>query len=263
MFFDRADFKIDIQSVLFLSWENSQGIAANRPYHALSFRRRGDAEFCTADETFHVSDGAVLYVPKGCGYTLSAKHEELFVVHFNILNSENVPLQRIERLTPGNFGYYDSRFSELLILWTKKQSGYLYECDAVFYKLLASLHGETFDRNCDNADKRIAECVDYIHEHFTDRELSVEVLSRRAGMSDTYFRKLFVSSFGTTPLRYINNLRISHAAELLRSGYYSVEQVAEKAGFGNSKYLSAVLRKNTGFTPFAFKHGDVPLDFDI
>lgn len=263
MFFDRADFKIDIQSVLFLSWKNSQGIAADRPYHALSFRRRGNAEFRTDDETFRVSDGTVLYIPKGCCYTLSAKHEELFVVHFNLLNSENTPLSRIEHLSPSNFGYYDNRFSELLNLWTKKQSGYLYECNAVFYKLLSALHHEAFDRNCDNAGKRIAECVDYIHEHFTDRELSIEVLSRRAGMSDTYFRKLFVSSYGTTPLRYINNLRISHATELLRSGYYSVEQVAEKAGFANPKYLCAVLRKNTGFTPFAFKHGNIPIDSDI
>lgn len=260
MFFDQSDWKIDIRSVHALSWDDSAGIADDRPFHALSFRRHGNADFVTENGSFHATDGDILYVPKGCGYTLSAKNEELFVVHFDLLNSAKLPLSRIERLSPNDAEYYDNRFSRLCKLWTKKQSGYRYDCAAVLYKLLASLHREACENRGNDAGDKLIECVDYIHEHFTDRELSITYLSGMAGMSDTYFRKLFVSSFGTTPLRYINNLRIAHAVELLRSGYYSVEQVAEKAGFDNPKYLCTILRKSTGYTPLDFKNGKAPSD---
>ena len=78
-------------------------------------------------------------------------------------------------------------------------------------------------------------------------------LAKMANMSDTYFRKKFVRAFGTTPLLYINDLKIAHAVELLRSGYYSVEETAENCGFDNQKYFSTVIKKKTGHTPSEFK----------
>lgn len=72
-------------------------------------------------------------------------------------------------------------------------------------------------------------------------------------MCGTYFRSLFVSSYSQTPLKYINSLRIARAVKLLRSGYYSVTEVAEKCGLDNQKYLSKVIKKNTGHTPSEFK----------
>ena len=73
------------------------------------------------------------------------------------------------------------------------------------------------------------------------------------GMSDTYFRRLFVEEFGMTPVKYITNLRMEHITELLRSNYYTVEEVAEACGFNNVNYFSLFVKKETGLPPTAYR----------
>ena len=100
----------------------------------------------------------------------------------------------------------------------------------------------------DKQDK-LSEAVEYIHEHFIDKELSVHYLSKLCGMSDTYFRKLFLSHFGVSPHTFINNLKLQYAVELLKSEYYTVSEVADKCGFENIYYFSSFIKKQTGKSP--------------
>ena len=65
-------------------------------------------------------------------------------------------------------------------------------------------------------------------------------------MSDTYFRRLFVAEFGTTPLKYINNLRMTQISELLQANYSSIEDISEQCGFNNVNYFSLFVKKETG-----------------
>ena len=95
----------------------------------------------------------------------------------------------------------------------------------------------------------MSDVVDFIHEHFCERDLTVESLAKMCSMSDTYFRKLFKKRFAVTPLKYINQLKVDYAVELLQSGYYTVSEVAEKTGFDNVYYFSLFIKKETGKPP--------------
>lgn len=99
---------------------------------------------------------------------------------------------------------------------------------------------------------RLRKAVEYIHTHFTDTQLSVGALARCTGVSETYFRQLFAARFGETPVQYIQRLRLQYALELLRSGYYTVAQAADKSGFSSPYYFSAFVRRHTGRPPTAF-----------
>ena len=72
-------------------------------------------------------------------------------------------------------------------------------------------------------------------------------------MSDTYFRKLFVQEHHITPQCYINRLRLEMATELLRTGYYSVSEVAERCGFNSACYFSTFIKKETGLSPLQYR----------
>ena len=253
MFFENENLKISILSVLYLTWEKNCAYAAKRPYNALSFRIKGNADFEHAEKKLHVKDGDVIYVPQDYDYYLSGYNEELFVVHFEIDNFHET-VGDISAIASKNFAYYEKKFRTLYELWSKKQIGYEYECASVFYKILAELYKQNKKQELDLKNDVLNDAIEYIHEHFTEQNLSIAQLAASAGMSDTYFRKLFVSALGSTPLKYINNLRISYAIELLRSGYFQVEEVAEKSGFSNQKYLSNVLKKKTGNTPTSYKN---------
>ena len=73
------------------------------------------------------------------------------------------------------------------------------------------------------------------------------------GMSDTYFRRLFVAEFGITPLRYINQLRMTQIRELLQANYNSIEDIAEQCGFNNVNYFSLFVKKETGMSPSLYR----------
>ena len=95
----------------------------------------------------------------------------------------------------------------------------------------------------------ILEAVEYIHDHFTEDGLTVDFLAKMCGMSDTYFRKLFVKNFSLTPIDYIKSLKVNYARELLLSGYYTVGEVSDKCGFNTINYFSSFMKKETGLTP--------------
>lgn len=99
--------------------------------------------------------------------------------------------------------------------------------------------------NSDNMDK----AMQYIHSNFTDCYLSVSALAEMFGTSETFFRKVFKTIHGTTPLKYINNLRAEYAIELLESGYFLVSQVSERSGFSDAKYFARIIKNKTSLSP--------------
>lgn len=108
------------------------------------------------------------------------------------------------------------------------------------------------DMLIDAENSKLHEAIEYIHDNFTNPTLTVDYLAHMCGMSDTYFRRLFVKNFQVTPLKYINVLRSNYAKELLSSGYYTVSQVSDKCGFNNVQYFSLFIKKETGLSPSRF-----------
>lgn len=250
MFFDEENLDIEILSILELNWKESHAYAAPRNFHALSLRTSGGAAFSHNGLTRKIECGEIAYVPAGFDYTINAMNEHLYVIHFDLKNYKTLEMDVVK---PKDFKYFEAKFQNLYNIWIKKQNGYQYECKCEFYKILLKLFRQKYEQKMDSRNDKMGETIEYIHEHFTDKDLSVEFLAKIAGMSSTYYRKLFFSLHSKTPLKYINSLRIARAIELLRSNYYSVAEVAEKCGFDNPKYLSTVIKKNTGKIPSEFK----------
>lgn len=244
MFFGSADISVRLLSVLDLSWESMNAKALGRPYHALSFRKSGGAEFTFENETVTVNAGELVFVPAFREYFIKSGAEKLTVVHF--LTDEKMT-ENIIKFVPENPKYFEKKFNELFDLQTKKQPGYEHACKSILYKIFYEIEKKCVSPS-ENGDKT-AEIIDYIHENFSSGELNIGTLAEMYGMSDTYFRKLFKQTMNTTPLKYINRLRAEHAVELLQSKYYTVGEAADKCGFENVYYFSLFIKKETGLTP--------------
>ena len=65
----------------------------------------------------------------------------------------------------------------------------------------------------------------------------------------------FKKHYGKTPMKYITDLRISKAKELLLNTTASVAQVAEMCGYVNVYYFSNTFKKETGISPLKFRQG--------
>ena len=58
---------------------------------------------------------------------------------------------------------------------------------------------------------------------------------------------------GLTPTQYINQVRIEHAAHLLRSDDLSIEELALQCGFENTGYFYRLFRQSYGTTPNSYR----------
>ena len=74
-------------------------------------------------------------------------------------------------------------------------------------------------------------------------------LAEQSFMSEVYFRKLFKSSYGISPQKYIIRLRIQHAKGLISIGYYSLKEIALMSGYTDYKYFSTEFKKQVGVSP--------------
>lgn len=246
MFFETEDFNLNILSVHQFEWEKCNGNSGIRPYHALSFRIIGNAEFTQENGVSKVYTNDIVFAPAYCKYNLITEKEHLFVIHFE---SDDALPTHIKTFTPENHTYFSRKFDELYTIWTKKQVGYIYECKSIFYKILKHIEQEYMHKKYYVVEERLKEAVDFIHENFAKGDFSIDELAQICNMSGTYFRKLFMKQFNTTPLSYINDLRFRYAMELLRSGYYTVSEVSDKCGFKNVYYFSNFIKKQTGLSP--------------
>lgn len=75
-----------------------------------------------------------------------------------------------------------------------------------------------------------------------------------SGYSSSYFRKLFKSATGQSPLAYLNNLRIQSAKNYLLqyAQTLTIQQIADMVGFRDSYYFSRMFKKLVGVSPRRF-----------
>lgn len=89
--------------------------------------------------------------------------------------------------------------------------------------------------------------IDYIEDHLTD-DLSLEMISKYAGVSDYHFRKIFYYLSGWTLSEYIKNRKLSEANKDLLNGE-KVTDVAFKYGYQSVDGFTRAFKKWNDFLP--------------
>jgi len=114
----------------------------------------------------------------------------------------------------------------------------------VLYELIKSDITEQYSSSIDKAIK-------FIKNNY-NQKLTVEQLAEESGYSPSHFNSEFVRLVGKSPIRYLNEIRIERAKELLRTGLFSIGEIADSCGFENTYYFSNVFKKYTGVSPSKF-----------
>ncbi|AYG69795.1 MULTISPECIES: AraC family transcriptional regulator [unclassified Rhizobium] len=89
---------------------------------------------------------------------------------------------------------------------------------------------------------------EYLREHFTEK-VHVAELAAVAGISPNHFIVRFARTFGMPPHRYLINLRLDMAEQLLAEGEISIAEIAYMAGFSDQSHLATTMKRYRGKTP--------------
>ena len=97
----------------------------------------------------------------------------------------------------------------------------------------------------------VAKIVSYIGDHYM-QNITLADVCKETDLSKQYCMRVFHKYMQTTIGDYILDLRMRHAAYLLRNTYMNVNQAADYLGFSSTSYFSRVFKKYYGVSPSAY-----------
>lgn len=112
-------------------------------------------------------------------------------------------------------------------------------------------HARPGRRAASPIDPAIAAAVRLLEECYAE-PLGVEAMARAAHMSRFHFTRRFREATGRSPYRYLLDVRLERAAELLRRRRASVTEAAFSVGFSDPSRFARMFRARFGVVPSAY-----------
>jgi|GEM_PF-6341846 len=100
----------------------------------------------------------------------------------------------------------------------------------------------------------IENAIEYLEDHFTE-DLTRESLAFQFDLSPDHFSRMFKKYTGRKLSDYINRLRITRAASMLKGGDCKIIDVAFTTGFANLNSFNKSFHKVMGVTPGKYQRG--------
>ncbi len=105
----------------------------------------------------------------------------------------------------------------------------------------------------DGTSGKIREIVRYIYANYHEKGFSIQDISSRVNLSETYLCSYFKKQQGRTLKEFITETRIEKAKEILREHEIKLFEVAVRTGFSDPNYFTTVFKRFTGMTPTEFR----------
>ena len=103
-------------------------------------------------------------------------------------------------------------------------------------------------------DKQFMEkMISFVETHMENSDYGPQELTEDMCMSrSTLYRKIS-SLTGEKPTEFVRNIRLKHAARLIKSGQYTITEVGYMSGFSSQSYFSRCFKEYFGVSATAYK----------
>lgn len=242
----------NIENIKLSSVFKGKPVSKTKPYvrklNGFTFALSGEMTYMFSTGNITVKAGQVIFVPCGEVYTRATSDDCAYMsirFHADIENPHPV-LCNVDGLPDTD--YIKSHFFDL---WNMGSKADRYRCYSLFYHFLAHIaNTESQSYSQKKKYELILPATDYLKEHIFDVSLKTENLHLLCGISDTYFRKIFISKYGTSPQKYIISKRLSQAETIISSrNFGSIADVALAVGYSDPLYFSKSFAKKFGMPP--------------
>ncbi len=191
----------------------------------------------------------ILFAPRGASYEIERIKSGLFAV-VNFSCAEDITGNELIRLDLDNPSVFlrEERLIEKMKLSETPRSHA--ESMAAFYRMVLCLLPNFSDNGVPPVLKP---ALDLLETHFSDAGLSVETLAASCGISEVYFRRLFVRSIGMPPIQYLQQLRLNAARASLLRGDRTVTEIAQECGYSSVYHFCRIFKNKCGCTPTEYR----------
>jgi DNA-binding response OmpR family regulator/two-component sensor histidine kinase len=130
------------------------------------------------------------------------------------------------------------------------------------YRSVAGIGGEHFPLKLTKpVAPEMKEAEDYfvrkvrraVEAHLDDAEFNVEGLCKEIGMSHSHLHRKLSALTGCSATKFIRNIRLAKAMELLENQHLTITSVAFDSGFNDPGYFGRVFKQEFGMTPVEWR----------
>lgn len=217
----------------------------NRKSHGLAIFPGGERIFYFDNKKINVGGNTIVYFPKGSNYTIKEKTPfDCYAINFEM--PDGVSFEPFSFRIKNAKAYLES-FKQAQRQHTRKNTGYDSKIKAELYNIIYNMQAEY---NLPYANPKIIEpAINYIHLNYYKENISVEHLASLCGISSVHLRNTFIKRFASSPIKYINELKMTRAKELLSSQFYTVSEVCFLSGYNDESYFCREFKKYFDMTP--------------
>jgi len=226
-------------------------------YNSFGFIESGSALFRTPTDTVEAGPGDFVFIPEGLKYCSiwSATEKIVFYsIHFRseITDSPfwaSLCLQKVGCLSGGVCA---GRVKELYRLcgsgdFADQLKGY-----SLFYSLAAEAVGDMKTRVPAGLPEALNKATSYIDANYRTVG-SVAEIADYCFISESRLYHLFKECLNTTPITYLNRVKILQATEMMKDSALTLEQIAAEMNFNSEYSFRKTFRNVTGTTPSQFR----------
>ncbi|MDI3476870.1 MAG: AraC family transcriptional regulator, transcriptional activator for feuABC-ybbA operon [Thermoanaerobacterium sp.] len=243
------------------------GVTRTLQHHEMIFVCEGNGHIVIGGNRYPIEKGMLFYIPPGVQQTIEPRvqnPEHYMTVHFSawrmVLDpdgkwkyQENIQiLHQPSAQKIADYTNVKELFEKLLDTWNDKGPSYEFIAGTLLRQLLILISQNNKRQSKNYAiSLKIDRIIEYMRQNI-NRKITLEELSRIAGLSTFYLSRAFKNATGYSIITYFNKMKIDKAKELLIEGNKKVKEVAYELGYTNEFYFSRIFKRIEGLSPSEF-----------
>ena len=248
------EYNFDIHKIVLACYVpkgKGDAIHTNRSSHGIALHISGDKKYIfEGKDILYTGKNDIVFMPEHSNYVVEAQCPgDCYAINFKIDGNDNFEpfVLNMRDIVTDKFKFAEKVFR-------LKKDGYEMQCKSYLYSIICSMLGEYKREYIPKSTENIIEpALDFIHKNYSSQNISIEYLAKLCGISTTYLRNIFLKCKNMTPIKYINNLKLARAEELILTELYTIDKVAELSGFDDASYFCRYFKKTTGVTPSEYR----------
>lgn len=210
---------------------------------------KGSGEIFLFGKEYFLECGDVFFTFPSMEYAVRSNEDfEYMYISFIGMRTNNL----LDRLNINKENFLFKNQKKLMPVWQESildnKSILNLRCEGILLYSFSVLGEQTAESKLGD-DELTVKVKSYIDEHFTDSDISLEIISKLFAYNKKYISTVFKQKFRVGIAQYISTLRIQYACTLVESGFSSVSDIAHMCGFSDAQYFSRVFKGKMGVSP--------------
>ncbi|MNW44964.1 MULTISPECIES: AraC family transcriptional regulator [Paenibacillus] len=232
-----------------------------RDYHFIHFVKEGKGILEIGDQKIEVHENQLFIVPANVVSTYTAdpnkpwKYSWIGFMGIQSGNFVQTLLQSDEKkfvMNCQDASFYESRIEDIIEL-NKNDLASFFKINGIMYDIAGNLLNECPVQTTVNSSTSISfQAMRYMDLHYHD-DIQISDIAYSVGIHPNYLSLMFKNEVGIPPKKYLSNLKINKAKELLAESDDPINLIASSVGFSDALSFSKFFRKELGISPSQYR----------